>query len=267
MADEAIFMNYYAIGISLVSGLFFGMLLMLEMGRRIGHKHRSKDPEGTGTSYGAVDGAVFGLIGLMIAFTFSGAASRFDIRRQLIVEEANAIGTAYLRLDFLPAANQPALRNDFRRYVDSRLAVYRALPDIEAAKQLLTNSAEIQRKIWVQAVAACKSVDVNGNAVTSLVMTSLNDMIDITAKRTMALRTHPPAIIFVMLATMVLVGSLLAGYGMVGTRRRSWLHVIGFAGLMTVSVYIILDLEFPRIGLIRSDVFDQLLVEVRESMK
>ena len=91
--------------------------------------------EGARAGLGAVDGAVFALLGLMIAFTFSGAASRLEVRRQLIVQEANAIGTAYLRLDLLPPGAQPGLREDFRQYVDARLAVYSKLPDIEAAKR------------------------------------------------------------------------------------------------------------------------------------
>src|SRR6266487_5026057 len=91
-------------------GLFVGMLLFLELGRRIGIRRRQEDSGTTGEGVGAVDGAVFALLGLLIAFTFSGAASRFDTRRQLIIEETNDIGTAYLRLDLLPAEAQPGLR-------------------------------------------------------------------------------------------------------------------------------------------------------------
>ena len=82
--------------------LFSSMLVLLEIGRRIGLRRMAQDSEGARAGVGAVEGAVFGLLGLLIAFTFSGAASRFDTRRQLIVEETNDIGTAYLRLDLLP---------------------------------------------------------------------------------------------------------------------------------------------------------------------
>ena len=85
-------------------GLFLGMLLFLEIGRRIAIRRMKEDAGAAGEGIGAVDGAVFALLGLLIAFTFSGASSRFDTRRQLIVEETNAIGTAYLRVDLLPAA-------------------------------------------------------------------------------------------------------------------------------------------------------------------
>lgn len=78
---------------------------------------------------------------------------RFDGRRALIIEEANAIGTAYLRLDLAPLNAQPALRESFRRYVDSRLEAYRKLPDMEAAKTTLARSAWLRGEIWNQAVA------------------------------------------------------------------------------------------------------------------
>src|SRR5262245_28653295 len=116
-------------------GLFLGMLLFLEIGRRIALRRRKQDAGTGGEGIGAVDGAVFGLLGLLLAFTFSGASSRFDTRRQLIVEETNNIGTAYLRLDLVPTALQPPLRDSFRRYLDARIDVYRKLPDIAAAKE------------------------------------------------------------------------------------------------------------------------------------
>src|SRR5262245_1505985 len=105
-------------------GLFLGMLLFLEIGRRVGIRRRKEDAEAGGEGVGALDGAVFALLGLLIAFSFSGASSRFDTRRELIVEETNDIGTAYLRLDLLPTHLQPALRESFRRYLDARLEVY-----------------------------------------------------------------------------------------------------------------------------------------------
>src|SRR5439155_1450024 len=101
-------------------GLFAAMLVALELGRRIGTRRLAALPPGTSWEIGTLDGAVFGLLGLLIAFTFSGAVSRFEARRHLVVEETNAIGTAYLRLDLLPVAAQPAMRAAFRRYLDPR---------------------------------------------------------------------------------------------------------------------------------------------------
>ena len=255
----------YSLNLMLLAvALFFGMLLLLEAGRRIGVRHAARHADKMATGFGAVDGAVFGLMGLLIAFTFSGAASRFDARRQLIVEETNDIGTAYLRLDLLPASTQPGLRESFRRYVDSRLETYRKLPDIAAATAELANSTRLQREIWTQAVAACRAAE--SPATTTLFLSALNTMIDITTTRTMTTQMHPPTSIFVMLFVLSLASALLAGYGMAASRVRSWVHMVGFAAVLAVAVYVILDIEFPRLGLIRVQAFDQALVELRESM-
>jgi len=105
--------------------LLAAVIACIELGRRIRIRRNQKDEAPSGLS--TIDGAVFGLMGLLLAFTFSGAESRFDTRRQLIVQESNAIGTAYLRVDLLPATAQPQLREDFRSYTDSRIALYHAI--------------------------------------------------------------------------------------------------------------------------------------------
>jgi hypothetical protein len=257
---------YYTLITSLLAvSMFFAMLLLLELGRRIGHRRLVTDPEGARAGAGAVEGAVFALLGLLMAFTFSGAAARFDARRQLIVEEANAIGTAYLRLDILSPSAQPALREKFRQYVETRLEVYRKLPDLSAAQAELVKGAKLGEEIWSQAIAASQADGSQPARV--LVLPALNAMIDITTTRTMAGKMHPPMIIFGMLIGLSLVSSLLAGYGMAGGKARSWVHIVGFAATMAVAVYVILDLEFPRLGLIRVDAFDQVLVDVRASMR
>jgi hypothetical protein len=246
-------------------GLLLGMFALLEVGRRIGVRQLARDPEGARAGAGAVDGAVFALLGLLIAFTFSGAAARFDARRELIVQEGNHIGTAWLRVDLLPASSQAVLRELFRKYVDSRLAVYRKLPDIKAAQDELARSATLQNEIWARSVAACQTTE--GQRAAILILPALNQMIDITTTRTFAAQMHPPRVIFVLLFALGLGCSLLAGYGMAGGRNRSWIHMIGFACVMAVAVYVILDLEYPRLGFIRVDAMDQVLVELRESMK
>ena len=245
-------------------GLFVGMVLLLELGRRLGRRRQGRDEVGARAGLGAVEGAVFALLGLLIAFTFSGAASRFDARRQLIVQEANAIGTAWLRLDLLPANAQPELRDLFRRYLDLRLAAYRKMPDVEAALLELGRANALQGEIWNKAVAACQE---HHDPVTAQVFPALNEMFDIATSRMMAAQMHPPAIIFLMVGVLALMSSLLAGYAMAGGKTRSWIHVIGFALIMATTVYVILDLEYPRLGIIRIDAFDGVLVDLRQNMK
>ncbi len=255
-------MNFVLVTSLLGLGLFGGMLLLLDVGTRLRRRHLAMT-DGEATGFGAAEGAVFGLLGLLIAFTFSGAADRWQERRHLIVEEANAIGTAYLRLDLLPASAQPALRQNFRDYADSRLAAYRKLPDIGAAKAELDRSAGMQLEIWSKAVAA--STDRPQAAL--LLLPALNQMIDITTTRTVVAQMHPPVIIFVLLTALTLACALIAGYGLGGSPSRSWLHTMGFAAILTATVFVTLNLEYPRLGLIRINAADQLLVDVRNSLK
>ena len=253
-------------GLLFAGSLFFGMLILIEVGRHIGVRRRAEDPEGARAGFRTIEGAVFSLLGLLLAFTVSGAGARFDARRHLIVEETNAISTAYLRLDMLPSAVQPALRENFRRYVDARLEVYRKMPDIAAAKDELARGAKLQGEIWQQAVSSVRADGAPPQAA-AVLLPALNAMIDITTTRTMAARMHPPMIIFVILFALALVSALLSGYAMAGNKLRSWLHILCFALIISVTVYVILDLEYPRLGLIREAAFDQALVELRETMR
>jgi hypothetical protein len=245
--------------------LFVAILILLEVGRRVGKRHLARDPEGARTGVTGVEGAIFGLLGLLIAFTFSGAASRFDARRKLITDEVNATATAWLRLDLLPADAQPALRDLFRRYLDSRLETYRRIPDLAAAKAELAHSIQLQGEIWTTSLAAIRSAP-SGPSGTALI-TALNSMFDVVRARTAAAFTHPPLIIYGMLGGLALAAAVLAGHAMAGAKAHNWFHVVGFAMVLSATVYVILDLEFPRLGYIRLDEADRALVELRESMK
>ncbi len=247
------------------AGLFVGMLLFSELGRRIGIAKLRRDPEGLAQGAGAAEAAVFALLGLLLAFSFSGAASRFEDRRHLIVAEANAIGTAYLRIDLLPGDSQPEIRKLFGRYVDARLATYRDPGDPAATQTRLAQGEALQRDIWTKAVTALKRPDAAGPA-SILLVPALNEMIDITTTRTTATRNHPPTVVFLLLSGLSLIGALLVGYGTSLNKERSWLHTMVFAAILSVTVYVIVDLEFPRLGLIRVDAADQLLVDLRKTM-
>ena len=257
-------MSHEAFAVLLSAALFTGMLVLLEIGHRLGNRVERLDPSGAHTGTGPVEGAVFALLGLLVAFSFSGAAVRFDARRQLIVEEANAIGTAYLRVGLVPPSAQPPLRELFRRYLDARLEVYRRLPDIAAARDALGRSGALQRDIWAASLDACRDAGPQPCAI--MLLPALNAMIDITTTRTAAARVHPPAVTFWLLAGLGLGCALLAGYSMAAGELRKWTHMVAFAAVTAVTFYVILDLEYPRLGLIRVDAFDEILHELRADM-
>jgi hypothetical protein len=248
----------------LVGGLFFGIILMMQAGLNIGTRYLAKYPKLGDAGLGVLEGALFGLMGLVLAFSFSAAALRFDARRQLIVEEANDIGTAYLRLDLLPAHAQSKLRENFRQYVDARLSAYNAVPDMTKVEAELGRSIALQRQIWTTAVVA--SQQANSPQAPTLVLSALNAMFDIANTRYLAGKMHLPMAIYFLMGVLILICSLLAGFEMGFGKARSRIHTIAFAALLAVTVYTIIDLEYPRIGLIQVKNFDQALVDVRKSM-
>lgn len=258
-------MNFTWIALLLTLALFAGMVACFETGRRVGVHRLAKDAD-LAKGAGAAEGAVFALMGLLLAFTFSGAASRFEERKWFINTEANAIGTAYLRLDLLPDETQAPLRDLFRRYVDLRVSAYRNAQNQDEVIAALAKCSAMQTEIWKQSMAAMRLPGASSQA-TMLLTPALNDMFDITATRLMATRNHPPAVIFALLAVLALLSALLVGYGTSANKRRSWFHHITFALVISLSFYVILDLEYPRLGLIKVDSADQALLDVGASMR
>lgn len=214
---------------------------------------------------GASDAAVFGMMGLLLAFTFTGAASRFDHRRDLVVAEANAIGTAWLRLDLLQEAPRKEARDLFRKYLDGRLATYRNVEDTIATSQARERTAQLQAQIW--GVLAAAVHEDKSLPLAQSVLPPANEMFDLATTRYMATKQHPPVAIYLLLAALILVSAFLIGFSQSGSPRQSRAHVLAFAAITAIALYLIIDLEFPRRGLIRVDSIDQALVDLRESMQ
>jgi hypothetical protein len=127
-------------------------------------------------------------------------------------------------------------------------------------------SLALQDQIWTGAVAAVHQPGVAPDTGL-LVLPALNQMIDITTTQVVAAENHPPSVIYVQLALLSLVAALVAGHSMAGNKSRSWLHCLVFAMMMSLTLYLVMDLEYPRQGLIRVDPADAPLIELRASMK
>ena len=254
------------IAVLAAAGLFLSILVAVDVGRRFGLARLAADPEGLEKGSGPAEGAVFGLLGLLIAFSFSGAASRFEGRRHLVTEEANAIGAAYLRIDLLPPDAQPELRELFRRYAEVRSTTYRNSADFALTNRRLEEGAALRKTIWTDVVAALQTPEPLPPAA-PMVIPALNTMFDIATTRAMATRNHPPLIVFLLLLGISLVGALLVGYGTAVNKRRRWFHRLVFAAMLSLTVCVIVDLELPYLGLIRVDSGEQVLVELRQRME
>jgi multidrug transporter EmrE-like cation transporter len=151
-----------------------------------------------------------------------------------------------------------------RSYVDARIATYRKLPDLKASQAEYSRSLQLQNEIWTQAIAAVRSTE--GRDVTEvLVVQALNQMFDLAATRIAATTIHPPWIVYAMLIGLAFAAALLAGYQSAG-ESHDWMRRLGFAVIIAATVYVILEIEFPRLGFVRIDAIDQLLVNARAAM-
>ena len=260
----SIFVHEY-VWLVFVLALFLTMMIFQEVGHVWGKRRLALDPHGTRAGAAAVEGAVFALLGLLVAFSFAGAASRFEHRRDLIVDEANAVGTAYLRVNLLPGNYQIEMHQLFRNYLSTRLAAYDVLPDIKAAYAKYAEAEKIQGEIWTKAVTGCREDPMP--ACSMNLLPALNTMFDIANTRRWVTQMHPPALIFLMLFFISVVCALMAGFAMAKGKSRNWVYSIGFATVIAVTVYVILDLEYPRLGFLRVDKFDDALVQVLQGMK
>jgi hypothetical protein len=243
---------------------FGGILFFLWLGNIVSNATNSSAGEIKGI--GAIEGALFGLLGLMIAFTFSGAAGRFEDRRHLITDEANAIGTAWLRIDVLPADAQPSIRNLFLQYMDNRATVYRDNKTSVDREVKLKLTADLQQKIWDASVQASQRPDAKNQAA-MLLLPALNEMIDITTTRQVATQNHPPLVIFFLLEALTFVTAFLAGFGIGGNSSQIKMHKLVFALIMSLTLFVTVDLEYPRAGFIRIDDADQPIIDLRKSVR
>jgi len=253
------------IHIFLVFLILIGLLLILwgsvSLGRRFGLAQLKKNKLEV---VSVAEGAVFGLLGLMIAFTFSGAYDRYENRKIHLLEEANTFETAYAMIDLLQPQYQTPLRNMVRQYLDLHLASYNHIPYLSLVKADLDKAQVLQHQIWKMVVTASKE-DPHQSLI-QLVVPAINQMFDAFHTGIDISRLHPPPIVFLLLVGLAALGGFLIGYNTAETKTQHPVHVLCYVLLTAFIIYLIMNLEFPRVGFIRMNSFDQMLVDVRKDM-
>lgn len=229
----------------------------VEIGYQLGKLRRAHAPE-TDAPVGAMVGATLGLLAFILAFTFGLAASRFDERRHTVLDEANAIGTTYLRAGMLEEPQRTAIRRLLREYVDLRLKA------VETGKieQLLPESGMLQSQLWSQAEATAAK---DRSVITGLFVQSLNQMIDLHATRLMVgLRSRIPLMIWGALYSVALLAMATMGYqeGLSGTRRS--IASLAVVIIFSIVMFLIVDLDRPLEGQLRTS--QQSLIDLQQSM-
>ena len=244
-------------------GYCAALLVLIEVGRRAGRARLERDPDKGLSGLGPIEGSVLGLFGLLLAFSFGGAVSRFNDRTLLVIDEANAVRTAWLRLDVLSAADQPALRKTFQEYVQARVETQAA--EEEDTRNLEERIQQLKEEIWKGVHAAYRRDGYSSSG--NFLMASLNELFDLGDRRLAYRRYHMPIAVFIFLLALGLIGGLMAGMAMAGSKNRNWLYPVGFAIINGLTIYLIIDIEYPRHGLIRNDAVHQVLVEAAERLR
>lgn len=233
-------------------------LLSVECGYLLGERQRKtgrKEPE---SPISAIVASTLGLLAFLLAFTFNMAASRFDDRREAVLNEANAIGTAYLRADFLEEPLKSRVKKLFRDYLDTRTLV---ATTEKSSAELIKKSESIQNELWTLAVIAGKNHD---SPISGLFVSALNQVIDMHSVRVSArFYARVPAVIWVCLLTVAVLSMLGVGYycGLAGS--RSWSETIILVTAFSIVIVLVADLDRPSQGLLRTP--QQPLQDLRHS--
>lgn len=223
------------------------MVAACEAGYKLGL--RSRVQEKTKALVPTVAASILALVGLLLSFTMSMSVGRYDVRRRLLVEEANALGTVYLRMQALPTSDSSELEELLRHYVDVRLQVSQRALDLQALSSGREEGARLQNELWSRAAALAQKDPRSVPA--GLLLEALNNAFDLENARWISFVAHVPESVIAVDSVMGLVAALLVGYGFGTTGHR---HLLS-EGLLIFSIVVVMalivDLDHPHSGVVR----------------
>lgn len=256
------FIDYLSPGIIGVT-LFFILILVFVGGFQLRKRKIKKDPTLEIEELGSISSTLLGLLALILAFTFSMANSRYDERRELAIQEANAIGTVFLRIEFFPDSVQKELKSTLKNYLDERIAIFNSGLDVEKMLFHMKNADAQGKKLWDQVTDFSKT---DPNLVkTSDIVPALNEMIDLTTSRKAAGEANIPTSIQWFLVILCISSTFLLGYER--KNHFDWVIVIGFSLLLSLTVFSIIDLDRPRSGFVTLDEANSKILELQSLFK
>jgi uncharacterized protein (DUF2249 family) len=244
--------------------LFILMLSFNKLGHLLKQSHIKKGKATIDEGLGPIEGSLLGLLALLLSFTFGMSASRYDDRRQIMIEEANDIGTAILRCDLYPDSIKKQLKSNFKEYVEARIEYYDSGIDVEKISISKNKTEKKSTAIWNIVMAESQKPE---NVLRSQQMIpALNSMIDVVTTRDETKNATVPESIFWLLFMLIFSASFIIGYSTNGKKVNRVL-IYGFSLMTALTVFLILDLDRPRRGLINVDNTQQKIVELRGLFK
>ena len=245
--------------------LFIVMITFTILGVRIASARKKRSPAVGIEGKVADTNYLTGLFFFLLAFTFGMSGSRYDVRRNVIVQEANIIGTAILRADLYNAEERLRFRKDFLEYVECRIAYFEAGANVEKIIAAQQAAEEISKRLWTRAMKL--SADQSNHHATLLMTSSLNEMIDITTTRFAGEKAKVPESILWMLFTLSIINSFFSGYTSTLKGKFDWLVEVGFCLLVSLVILFTLDIDRPRRGFVTLDATSQTIVDLRNHFK
>ena len=248
----------------IVSALFFTILLAYEICFRIGRHYQKQTHEEVKAQTNTIQAGILGLLALLLGFTFNMALQRFDNRSNAVINEANCIGTAILRTSLLPRPYDSISYGLLQDYVNQRLRISGVdLTRADERKELSMKTEKIQNDLWTTAIAAA---EIDPRPVTTgYYINSLNDAIDARGERNAILQRHvPEVILFLLFAVFVIAGGLM-GYTSGLGLKRAYVPTVMFSLLIVLVVFIIIDLDRPKRGIIQ--VKQDSMIELQGSLR
>lgn len=243
--------------------LFVIIILLQYVGFRV-KKNQVKKKADVKESIGSVEGSLLGLLALLLSFTFSMSASKNESRRNVIIEEANDIGTVILRCDLYQNQERQFLRSELYKYLELRIAYYQAGTDLGKIKAALSKSDQQSRNLWSKVTDLSR--DPKNIVATQQMVPALNTMFDIVTTRDAGNNAHIPDSILWLLFLLTGIGAFLIGYSSNGN-NINWIIVCGFALVMIMTIYLIIDLDRPRQGINNMDQTQERMIELKTLFK
>jgi CDP-diglyceride synthetase len=235
------------------------VLFAIQSGIRLGKRRQARGGGKLEVS-GAMVGATMGLLAFMLAFTFNGAAARHETRKTLVIEEANAIETTWLRAGFLPEQSRTTMRGLLRTYVGVRVNV--ALGQIELAEGL-HQTESLQDRMWAVAVEGVGREP--GSIALGLFVQSLNEVIDLhTMRLTVAIRNRVPGTVWVALYALMVIGMIMMGTQIGQAETRHFTFELALAVSFSLVLLMIADLDRPQQGFVR--VSQQAMIDLQTKL-
>ena len=260
----ALEISFYSTPLSLIVILLFvSIFIFYLLGVKISNYKKVHNPESKAGGIGPLEGALLGLLSLLLSFTFGMSASRYDARRSLIVQESNDIGSVISLCDMYPDSTRTLLRRDLKEYVETRISYYNTVED-KVLNNSIIKSQLISGRAWKRVVFLAEKTP--NFTRDNQMITAFCKMTDMVTNRDASRLAKVPELIVFLLVVLTIIGAFIVGYGKVA-KKNDWIIIALYSIMTVLTIYTILDLDRPKRGTIKTNVPHEKINELRNAFQ